>query len=82
MERQPWVHSDLWKSRAEPFSLPPSLSDTRRSAMFGRERREGTKGCVASAELRWPAELFGQNPVRWKAGLLLGCAVRQREHSG
>lgn len=70
-----WVHSTLQKSRANPLSLPSSLPDTRRSGM-------GTKGWVTNAELRRPAELFGQNPVKWKDELLLGCAVRQREHSG
>lgn len=30
---------------------------------------------MTDAELRQPAELFGQNSVKWKDGLLLGCAL-------
>lgn len=77
-----WVLSTEWKSRANPLSLPSSLPDTRRCGMFGKGREGGTKGWVTNAELRRPAELFGQNPAKWKDGLLLGCAVGQREHSG
>lgn len=79
-----WALSALWKSRANP-SLPSVLSAWHQEKWHVWQR-EGvgrtTKGWVTNAELRQPAELFGQNSVKWKDGLLLGCALGQREHSG
>lgn len=77
-----WVHFTLWKSRADPLSLASSCSLT-----------QGDLACLAEGEetkqkdewpewgLQWPAEIFGQNPVKWKDEQLLGYTVGQREHS-
>ena len=57
----------LTKSRATlPLFLPPPLPLTQEelATLADGERKRGEKDELAEAAPRWPAELFGQNPVK------------------